>query len=603
MEGAPNGFRRLPTNAILMRLRQCFRRLSTNTILMMAVATFMTILCITYHTKLTKKFTKFYDKRSFRQLWSLLKLMCRYLLFSLCMISYFWKAPPQQQDLAQSPQSSEDITTSSTQPKNFKALVLQYTDSILNHFLQITFTAFWPRRVTTHTVIHVVSYLNVIVLPLLYICSGFCRGHGSWTFFRTMKYLRRFVQQSLFIYGVYLGKQYFRRPPIYPKDVKFAKMPWKRYRNLDASTGQRTMRKSSRSSKWILCGLLFTCVLEAYLMEYQRLNRREGARILDADRSNYALIFHKFITGKLGLVIFPLFVYPEVLVLIVTLCFSSWGRKLIKGLCTYGVLISGHVTVVTILSLVLVWEIERFDCDLRCNLIDTFQKTSDAKASAKRRLYIFDQIKIKRDELIPHLSVLFHYLIIDRLLFMISDFWNFTCDQNIDFNMAAFIARHLFQLVLTTYVVLKMALFNVNWPYQLIDTVRRWRLQSWISSVDQGTSQKYMKSKPETNDFKEMESLTKTDGLLMEPSSVASTRSYYDSTRYFLDREYELWSQYLSQERFVKRFGFRIFGYRVDIRWFTLSFAFQLSFIVVGMTKTYFGSASERMCGLQDNAK
>eukprot|EP01084_Bolivina_argentea_P108708 194297_1 len=133
-----------------MRLRQCFRRLSTNTILMMAVATFMTILCITYHTKLTKKFTKFYDKRSFRQLWSLLKLMCRYLLFSLCMISYFWKAPPQQQDLAQSPQSSEDITTSSTQPKNFKALVLQYTDSILNHFLQITFTAFWPRRVTTH---------------------------------------------------------------------------------------------------------------------------------------------------------------------------------------------------------------------------------------------------------------------------------------------------------------------------------------------------------------------------------------------------------------------------------------------------------------------
>ena len=86
------------------------------------------------------------------------------------------------------------------------------------------------------------------------------------------------------------------------------------------------------------------------------------------------------------------------------------------------------------------------------NLISTFEKVTSAaddnnqqnkqtpSASAQHRMYIFDQTKIKRDELVPALSVLLHYLVIDRVLFIAFDFWNFTCDTNINFNLYAFIA-------------------------------------------------------------------------------------------------------------------------------------------------------------------
>merc|ERR1712129_238055 len=251
------------------------------------------------------------------------------------------------------------------------------------------------------------------------------------------------------------------------------------------------------------------------------------------------------------------------------------GRNILKGLLTYCVLISGHVTVVTVLSLVIVWEIERFEDDLKYNLIQIFERNDGGdkvKSTAKHRLYIFDQLKIKRDELVPQLSILFHYLIVDRLLFIVLDFWNFVCDERIEFNMYAFTARHLFQLMLTGFVIFKMAMFNVKWPHTLIDTVHRWRLQAWIDS---------MVGDEEAGDEVKSE----------------HAESYYRSSRFLVDREYKLWIGYLSQERFVKRFGFRIFGYKVDIRWFTISFAFQLAFIGIGMKNTYFGAGSELICG------
>merc|ERR1739842_268685 len=105
--------------------------------------------------------------------------------------------------------------------------------------------------------------------------------------------------------------------------------------------------------------------------------------------------------------------------------------------------------------------------------------------------------------------------------------------------------------------------FNRRWPHQLIDTALRWRLQNWVHSTG-------------TSDDEKVE--------------------YQKTTRFFLDREYALWEKYLSQERFVKRFGFRIFGYRVDIRWFTLSFVFQLALLVAGMSKGIVGSAPEQFC-------
>eukprot|EP00483_Globobulimina_turgida_P003939 UN03947 len=124
-------------------------------------------------------------------------------------------------------------------------------------------------------------------------------------------------------------------------------------------------------------------------MEYQQLNRREGARIPEAERANYFEIFYKFLTGSWSSIIFPLFVYPETVLFIMTFSLFSFGRKILKGLLTYCLLISGHVTIVTILSLVIVWEIERFDHDLKRNLIDAFEKTIDVKIFAKRRLYIY----------------------------------------------------------------------------------------------------------------------------------------------------------------------------------------------------------------------
>ena len=71
---------------------------------------------------------------------------------------------------------------------------------------------------------------------------------------------------------------------------------------------------------------------------------------------------------------------------------------------------------------------------------------------------------------------------------------------------------------------------------------------------------------------------------------------YEKTPRFFLDHEYALWERYLSQERFVKRFGFRIFGYRVDIRWFTLSFGFQFALIGAGMSESVIGTAPQQLC-------
>lgn len=541
-----------------------------NTLLLSLMVSSVLILCITYRQRLDKNINRFWNEGDLKGLWFIIKVILRYLLFTLCLMSYFWDDSNGEQHVThtKSPinKSKDELEANDNKSQSRKSIVFRYTESALNNFLQVSFTAFWPRSSGSHSVIKFATIINVILLPIFNILLTYSRvkRKGEWTLFTFMKIGRKVVQLGLFMYGVNLGRIYFSRPEIYPQDVKFAKMPWKKFRNKDSvsSTSQKHSKTLIKSGTMlILIGLIFACVFEAYLMEYQHLNRREGARIIEADRSNYLQIFYKFITGSWTNTMFPLFVYPEIIAICIGLCFVSFGRKLLKGLLTYCLLISGHVTVVTILSLVIVWEIERFDTDLRYNLIQTFEKTDNIKSSAKKRLYIFDQIKIKRDELIPSLSILFHYLVIDRLLFIIFDFYNFTCDKTIDFNVYAFIARHLFQLVLTMWVVWKMARFNVKWPNQLIDTVHRWRLQSWIQSID---------DKDDNTDTKDK-----------------SSASYYQSTRYFLDREYELWKDYLSQDRFVKRFGFRIFGYRVDIRWFTLSFGFQLAFIFIGMTKTY----------------
>ena len=580
---------------------------------MIIVAISVVILCITYRQRLGKNIDQFWNKGSYKGLWWAMKAFFRYLLFSLCVISYFWEET-----------NSDHVTKENTSPNNkkdelqpnsndnirSKSFLFRYTESALNNFLSVGFTAFWPRKTVSHAVIKWVSTLSVILLPIIQILLTYSRVHkrAEWTFFEIMKILRKIIQLGLFMYGVYLGRRYFSRPPIYPKDVKFATMPWKRFRNKDASL--RSGRSPRGSTIWILAGLLIACILEAYLMEYAGLNRREGARLAAADRGNYLQIFYKFITAGWTSTLFPLFVYPEIVAICIGCVFIESGRKLLKGLLTYCLLISGHVTVVTILSLVIVWEIERFDYDLKYNLIETFERTENVQNTAKRRLYIFDQIKIKRDELIPQLSILFHYLVIDRLCFIILDFWNFTCDKKIDFNVYAFVARHAFQLVLTGWVVWKMARFNVTWPYKLIDTVHRWRLQSWINSVDKYkiTDSSKVFNAEEDDDGKEMEekpivtSVVDTLGgggnrkVIDDNDNNGSyyNGSYYNSSRYFLDKEYELWEQYLSQERFVKRFGFRIFGYRVDIRWFTLSSLFQLAFLGIGYTK--YGTAFDSIC-------
>ena len=179
-------------------------------------------------------------------------------------------------------------------------------------------------------------------------------------------------------------------------------------------------------------------------------------------------------------------------------------------------------------------------------------------------------MKIKRDELIPQLSTLFHYLVFDRLVMSVLDFWVWTCDRKVEFNVAAFMTRHSFQLVLMCWVVYKMAMFNIKWPHQLIDTASRWRLQNWIHSGGG------------------MERL--------EERERGMSVQYEKTPRFFLDHEYALWEQYLSQERFVKRFGFRIFGYRVDIRWFTLSFGFQFALLAAGMSKSVIGTAPQQLC-------
>ena len=112
--------------------------------------------------------------------------------------------------------------------------------------------------------------------------------------------------------------------------------------------------------------------------------------------------------------------------------------------------------------------------------------------------------------------------------------------------------------MLTVLILFQMARFNRVWPNKMIKCVKRTRLESFVRSKD-----------------------------------------------VHVDKELELWDNYLSHRTFAARQRFRIFGYSVNYRWFTTSFVIQLGlplFSLVksnsskGMFASYLNQIDQAMC-------
>ena len=249
----------------------------------------------------------------------------------------------------------------------------------------------------------------------------------------------------------------------------------------------------------------------------------------------------------------------------------TFTNHILRGLMSYYLIISGHRSVVTILSLIVVWDINRFNKELDEN-IEKFKNFNQGQQSSKDRFVSIEQILIKRDNILPGLNYITHYLIIDRILYLLFDFWNITCDKTKAFKIGALFLRHLFHFTLNGWIIFEMARFNQTWPSKLVYTVNEWRLRNWIL-------------KPLDDDK------SKSIDLMEDETKEAENNDIND----YFAKEFKLWDKFLTQYHFKKKFRFRLFEYNVDIRWFTISFIMQIVFALNIISKKW-GNLKEWVC-------
>ena len=119
------------------------------------------------------------------------------------MISYFWKGSETKSHITPSGLSdsfdslkektdddiSPEIDDNNKEKKSKISLLLKYIESGFNHFLQVSFTAFWPLQTHQHVIMKIVSLLSIVILPILQLCIQFTRINKEWTSFRMLSIL------------------------------------------------------------------------------------------------------------------------------------------------------------------------------------------------------------------------------------------------------------------------------------------------------------------------------------------------------------------------------------------------------------------------------
>ena len=65
---------------------------------------------------------------------------------------------------------------------------------------------------------------------------------------------------------------------------------------------------------------------------------------------------------------------------------------------------------------------------------------------------------------------------------------------------------------------------------------------------------------------------------LIDKDEEETKQQESDNINDYFAKEFKLWDKFLTQYHFKKKFKFRLFGYDVDIKWFTISFVMQIAF-------------------------
>ena len=444
------------------------------------------------------------------ELWDEIHIFFRCILFPICLISYF-------------------DTFAYKYTKSVFEILWHPFANIVRIFLDLSFTLFWPTGQTTHKwLMHAIVFLSILCVSIL---DLFVRIKDinmetpmkKWSdFFYWIKIVRLIAKLHTFSVAILLVYNFFS----YHQDYQQIN-PWNKYRR------QYSKTKSLAGEYIIIILFLFISLFfEAYFIEYD--DKLKNSQFYD--------VLYAFICGNWRDIFIPIFTYPlETFLIFLGLLSVNYGRNIMKGLLTYWIIMTSHRTILTILSLIVVWEIKHFDKELEHFTDDIFTTTDQDKI--KNRFNNFETKTQQMKLLKTKLFWIIHFIMLERVVFIFLDFYNFFCATKNNWSNAVFLSRHLFQVALIGWVFNSVASFNRKYPGYMIKRLNVLRLKHFIESRN-------------NKDDKE--------------------------TQIQNEREFKLWLKYIEQDSFKRDFTFElVFGMKIDAKWFGGVTMLQTIFMLV----------------------
>ena len=452
-----------------------------------------------------------------------LQILSRFLIFALCVMA------PYCNDISI---YKNDNRNDSDWRHNEIETPYSIEDSLLFSFINAGFVGFWPKN----NVIFYFQYIFLILSTVINTVIEYYRYESNTEspslFWGRMKVAKYAVASLSVIIGIPVGSAYINSRV---RKVRSYIEHQNEYK--DQSTYFRLVKPQDISKREYI---MFGCFIAAVLYEACSIKFNTVYNIYSNPLSMeiFSETVYNFLCGNWRDTIILLVGYPYLFILLV---FGLYKLNMdymypIKSLSLYFVVTCSHRSVISILIMIIMWEIRKLSKDLNSTLFDSQIFSRLDKETSKSRLSAFDHVRLKLKLYIPAIQSLVLYLTFDRIFILVSDFWDYQCDKQKEWIVSALFVKDVYYMLCTWMMLYEMALFNNKWPKDLIFEINYWRLKSW--------------------------------------TEYGKNNNNIDNN--YIDKEYELWIEMLSQKSYFRENSFRFFGKKVEIRWFGVPVMIQV---------------------------